>query len=1552
MKFKITLLLLVSCIFGFAQTTNFTNQITNPSFETGNGTGWTWASAATWLGPNNDGDATKDGIYINGLWNNPINFNQCSQTISGLPAGNYTLSCLMTVSNNRLTNQRLFAKAGGTTKSMLYGSQANYSAANLALLGNTENYSFGNWTTSTAENGPFKLVSVNIDLAAGEDLTIGIRVSGTANTQGYTFPGVNGDAGFFKFDAFTLTGNFDNDASLSSLTTDVGTLSPVFSSAQGSYKLVVPTGTANVNLTATASSANATVSGAGTFSLTNSAGLATIVVTAQSGTRKTYTVNIINGALPTITLLGNPSPTIEVGTSYVDAGATATDNQNNDLTSNIVVGGDSVDTNTVGTYVITYNVSDGNGNAAVPVTRTIKVVPAGLAPDPLQKNLFPLSKVVLLEGPFKTSMDLNIQSLLQYDADRLLEPYLKEAGLTPKGARYVNWEPLSGHVGGHYLSALAMHYAATKDVQVKARMDYMISELKRCQDAKGNGYVGGVPNSDAVWNGVRVKDFSAFWAAWVPWYNIHKTYAGLRDAWLHGGSETAKQMFLGLCDWGINEISGLTTADMQNMLNSEFGGMNEVYADAYEMTGDIKYLNAAKKFTHNYFFDSFVNNNDNLDNQHANTQIPKFVGFASVAQYDNTATNYETAASNFWNAVVDRRSVAFGGNSRREFFPAAASYVDFTVDREGPESCNTYNMLKLTSQLHMQNPNVKYADYYETALFNHILSTQHPDHGGYVYFTPTRSNHYRVYSSPNQAMWCCVGTGMENHGKHGQFIYSHNQDKLFVNLFIASRLTWAEKEVTITQTTNFPAEETTTLTINGSATFDLMLRYPKWVTEGKMEILVNGSPIAITAKPGEYVSLNRNWNSGDVIKINMPMHLSYEVLPNVADDHIAFKYGPILLGAKTTASNLVGLVADDGRWAHIAAGKLLGSYESPIIVSKKETLLDNFQKIEGENLKFKAPNLFPLDKDKELVLEPFSQIHDSRYMIYWPTLDPAVADQVIADMKAKELQQLILDERTIDYVSTGEQQPEADHKLKGSSTNTGIHQNEYWRDATNGGFFSYELATGGNSQATLMVRYWGNEGGSRTFDILVDDVVISRENVVGKWNVNDFVNVEYAIDPSLLAGKEFITVKFQAIPNNNAGGVFYLRLLKNLSNNASLSDLKMDNASLIGFNPETLNYTVEIANSSGVPLIEAVAADVNASVEVVNAVQVPGSSSIVVTAEDLVTTKNYTINFTEPVIDTTKPLITLLGNATETIQLGMAYTDAGVTAVDDIDGILTSSVVVVNPVNVTIAGTYTITYNVVDNAGNNANEVTRTVIVKNPVPVTKAYVVTPTCPGAANGKLNVSTDLNQYAYTITVKGGSVDKTFTDVVIAPNTNWELSNLAAGTYELSISAPGISFVQNYSVVVNEINKITAKRSASDKAVSYTVSGSDEYLVTVNGVLKFYNTATTQSTKIGIDASLLQPSNLVTIATNSDCQGVIEDSFALGSVNVVYPNPTTDVIYFEGVNEGLIQVYNSNGMLLIENDASSTKSISLKGYATGVYLVKIVHAEKVESFKVILK
>ena len=771
----------------------------------------------------------------------------------------------------------------------------------------------------------------------------------------------------------------------------------------------------------------------------------------------------------------------------------------------------------------------------------------------LYPSVFPLDEVKLLDGPFKHAYELNVDVLLKYDTDRLLAPFLKEAGLPKKAELFPNWAGLDGHVGGHYLSALALCYATTGDQACKERLDYMVSELKRCQDAQGDGYLGGFPNGKTgCWDEIRKGNVGAIWKFWAPWYNLHKTYAGLRDAYIYGGNEEARQMFLDFCDWGLTVINPLSDEQMEQMLENEFGGMDEVYADAYELTGDLKYLDAAKRFSHHWLLDSMVAGVDNLDNKHANTQVPKVVGYLRIAELSRQAGReadavlYQKAAAFFWKTVVENRSLAFGGNSRREHFAPANDCISYVEDREGPESCNTYNMLKLSEGLFRLTKDARYADFYERALYNHILSTQHPEHGGYVYFTPARPAHYRVYSTPNEAMWCCVGTGMENHGKYGEFVYSHFGDALYVNLFMATQLDWKEKGVTLTQETSFPDAESSRLTIRTkkrSAKLTLMVRHPAWCKE--MKAVCDGKDYAEGSQPGSYIRIERKWKDGDVVELSLPMEVSVEELPNVSN-YIAVMRGPIVLGARMGTENLDGLVADDGRWAHIAHGPLVSVFDTPLLIGTRETIvskLKNMQPVAGKTMCYTVPGLFS-GKYANLELEPFFRLHDCRYMMYWLSMTQEEYDAYKKAEAEAEQRRLELDRRTVDVVTPAEQQPEVDHQMKAENSQTGNFNKEPWRDAREGGYFQYNLLTEGNTDLKLMVRYWGNESGNRAFEILVDGQLLTEENLTGKWNKAEFVNVEYALPESMLKDKQSVTVMFRPKAGNIAGGVFGVRLLK------------------------------------------------------------------------------------------------------------------------------------------------------------------------------------------------------------------------------------------------------------------------------------------------------------------------------------------------------------------------------------------------------------------------
>jgi uncharacterized protein len=774
-----------------------------------------------------------------------------------------------------------------------------------------------------------------------------------------------------------------------------------------------------------------------------------------------------------------------------------------------------------------------------------------IAQDKLYPNEFPLADVQLLKGPFRHARDLNIKVLLQYDVDRLLAGYRKEAGLPAKDSSFQNWHGLDGHVAGHYLSALAMNFAATKNKACGERMLYVLAELKACQQANalnhpqwGKGYLGAVPDGDKIWGHFKKGDFAAFKSAWVPFYNIHKMYAGLRDAWMYTGNEDARTMFLAFCDWGIGMIEDLSEAQLQSILDIEHGGMNEVFADAYQLTQNKKYLLAARRFSHHQLLDAMARGVDNLDNKHANTQVPKAIGFARIGELDNNG-HYAKAGDFFWQTVTKNRTLAFGGNSRREFFPAVASCSDFIHDVEGPESCNTYNMLKLTEVLFRMGPSARYVDFYERALYNHILSTQHPGNGGYVYFTPARPNSYRVYSAPNQAMWCCVGSGMENHGKYNQFIYTHKKDSLFLNLFMASSLNWKEKGVRLRQETGFPYEEHTKLIITeGVSRFTLLIRYPSWVAGGAMKIMVNGRSFPINTQSSSYVAIDRAWKKGDVVHVSLPMHNSIEQLPNVPG-YVAFLHGPIVLAAKTGTEDLKGLIASDSRWGHIPPGKRLPLDKAPILIkSNINPIANELVPVKNKPLHFTVANL-KMENAIDVELQPFYQVHDSRYMLYWMALTNDQYRSYIDSLASMEKQKIDLQDRTVDFVAPGEQQPEADHAMQHKNSQTGNTFGQFWRDASNDGFFSYQLSTGNETNLLLQVRFWGAEWGNRKFEIYIDDEKLVTENNTGRWNRSEFFDMLYPLPASMLNGKKSVRLKFQPLPGNTAGAVYYIRLIRN-----------------------------------------------------------------------------------------------------------------------------------------------------------------------------------------------------------------------------------------------------------------------------------------------------------------------------------------------------------------------------------------------------------------------
>jgi DUF1680 family protein len=756
---------------------------------------------------------------------------------------------------------------------------------------------------------------------------------------------------------------------------------------------------------------------------------------------------------------------------------------------------------------------------------------------------FPLADVRLGAGPFRDAQDANLTYLLGLDPDRLVAPFRREAGLAPRKPSYGNWESsgLDGHMGGHYLSAMALMYASTGDAEIKRRLDYMVAELKACQQANGNGYLGGIPGGAAVWadvaKGKLQADSFSVNGKWAPWYNLHKLYAGLRDAYRYGGNEDARAMLVSLSDWTLAFSANLSDQQMQQMLRSEQGGMNEVLADVSQMTGEKKYLDLAKRFSHQAILAPLERGEDKLTGLHANTQIPKVIGFERIAELTGDP-QWHAAAEFFWTTVREHRTVAIGGNSVKEHFHDDKNFAPMINEVEGPETCNTYNMLRLSEMLFERDQQVRYADYIERALYNHILSSQHPHDGGLVYFTPMRPNHYRVYSQAEQEMWCCVGTGIESQSKYGEFIYAHDTDALYVNLFAASTLNWRAKNVRLTQATRFPDQDSTRLTIDGDGTFALKLRYPGWVGKGRMQVRVNGKPVKLDGAPGSYVSLQRHWHSGDRVDIRLPMTTTLEQMPDKSN-YYAVLHGPIVLAAKTHlfGDDKLNMMADDSRMGHVAQGPVCPLDAAPVFVSDSRNFAGRIKPVPGQPLTFTARGLVQGKDADTLRLIPFFRLHDSRYMVYWPYSTAADLVATREASAASESERRALDAQTVDQVAPGEQQPESDHGYQADGGEAGLAPAGRWRHAR--GWFSYTLSDPKGEARTLRLTFSPQDAG-RQFDLQINGVTIAAITLEA-YPGGQLYTRDFAV-PAGSGAK--LVVKFVSRAGSIAGGLYGLRLMK------------------------------------------------------------------------------------------------------------------------------------------------------------------------------------------------------------------------------------------------------------------------------------------------------------------------------------------------------------------------------------------------------------------------
>jgi len=751
---------------------------------------------------------------------------------------------------------------------------------------------------------------------------------------------------------------------------------------------------------------------------------------------------------------------------------------------------------------------------------------------------FNVSDVELLSGQFLDAQQTDINYLLALDADRLLAPYMRESGLQPVKPSYGNWENtgLDGHIGGHYLSALSYMYAASGNEEIGQRLNYFIDMLDSCQRTSGDGYLGGIPDGRKMWNEIKSGNINAGSFSlnnrWVPLYNIHKIFAGLRDAATVTDNQKARQMLINLTDWWIETTKDLTDEQVQQMLVSEHGGLNEVFADVYAITGNRQYLELARRFSHQTILEPLEKGENKLTGMHANTQIPKVIGFKRIADLDNLP-QWDSAAIYFWQLITGKWSISVGGNSVCEHFHPTDNFSSMISSEQGPETCNSYNMLRLTKLLFLSNPRAEYADYYERTLFNHILSTQRPE-GGFVYFTPMRPQHYRVYSQPDECFWCCVGSGLENHARYGEMIYAHTDNKLYVNLFMASKLNWKQKNVEIEQNTRFPYQDFTTLTVktNEPKKFELTIRKPSWIDGNSLTISINGENTQYAAENG-YVSINRKWNNNDVVRVNLPMHCSVEYLPDNSN-WASVLYGPIVMAANNGTADLTGLVADGSRMGHVANGPFRALSECPVIISENRDFSNLITTSEPDSLKFSI-SMTASGKKQNIEIQPFNTLHNCRYTVYWPVLNVQQYKHQQDSLRQSELYRLELQKITVDAVQPGEQQPETEHAFKGEKSWVGYENEMHFRASNQ--WFGYTMRNRNNAANRLLISYKADN--NCKFKIIINGQPITTIEPTNEQK--GILNTEYKL-PSGIG--QNIDLRFEATDDKPTAKIFFVRLLK------------------------------------------------------------------------------------------------------------------------------------------------------------------------------------------------------------------------------------------------------------------------------------------------------------------------------------------------------------------------------------------------------------------------
>lgn len=742
---------------------------------------------------------------------------------------------------------------------------------------------------------------------------------------------------------------------------------------------------------------------------------------------------------------------------------------------------------------------------------------------------FDLHHVRIHSGPLHHAMELNTSYLLKLDADRLLSRFREYAGLTPKAPHYEGWEAqgISGHTLGHYISGCSLMYASTGNKELLDRVRYVIDELEQCQNSHGNGFVSGIPRGKEIFEEVKRGDIRSqgfdLNGGWVPLYTMHKLFAGLRDAYRLACNKKALEIEIKLGRWLEDTFASLRNDQVQEVLRCEFGGMNEVLTDLAEDAGDERFLALAERFYHGEVLNDLAAEQDTLAGRHANTQIPKIIGAAR--QYEVTGQDHYAGISRFfWDQVVHHHSYVIGGNSYNEHF----GEPDKLNDRLGEgscETCNTYNMLKLTKHMFQWDAYASYADYYERAMYNHILASQEPVDGRVCYFVSLEMGGHKSFNSQFDSFTCCVGSGMESHSMYGSAIYYHSENELYVNQYVPSTVKWTDQNIGLEQATTFPEECHGTLRMNAvkPTKFTLKLRFPYWAEQG-MSVKINGEAIPVNVTMTRYIEIERVWHDGDIVEYDIPMSIRIEAMPD-NPNRIAFLYGPLVLAGD------FGAVDEE-----LSSERALAS----VLIGDRKTLLDHIVPSDVHRNVFQMQGV---GYAGDYELRPFYQLYDHRYSVYWDLFTQKEWEVTEAEYRATIESNLLLEQRTVDFVQPAEMQPERDHSFDGEHVGLGKIYNRKYRDSWINGWFSFRMEVLPEESVDLVVTYVKSNDSSIGFDITAEGEQLGT-GVLESEEMNKFATIRYEIPHSITNGKSAITIRFSSHTGHKVGQVAGLRIIK------------------------------------------------------------------------------------------------------------------------------------------------------------------------------------------------------------------------------------------------------------------------------------------------------------------------------------------------------------------------------------------------------------------------